>query len=233
MSYTLPNLAAMLDFARSSFVVAEDFCGPVPIDTSSPFSLRAQGTGAGASSAVLIGDNSPGVIELTTGSTNTGSAELVSGYDAALSSTNASMLRHAAGIKTVFEARIQVPTLSVNASEEFDVYVGGSLTVQYAHFHYNVDLSANWIVSNDDAGGSPTTTTSGVAVVAGTWCRMRIVVDGVTSVSYFLDDVLIAKHTTNIPSAQGPLASIIKTVGTSARGLRVDYMAYAQYGLSR
>ncbi len=234
MSYTLPNLAATLDYARSSLVEIDDFIGASPISTSSPFSLRASGAGAGASHAALIGDNSPGVVELTTGTTSSGEATLTGGYNAGISSTNGSILRFASGIQTVFEARVQLDSLATNGVEEFDVYVGlGLASISYARFRYNVDTSANWTVENDDTGGSATTTTSGTVVAAGTWYRMRAVVSGVTNVQYYLNDSLVATHTTNLPGSATPGVSIVKSVGTSAAILRVDYIAVAQYGLSR
>lgn len=234
MSFNIPNVAALLTSARNSLVLMDDFVGATPVGTSSPFSLRASGTGAGASLAALIGDDSPGVVDLTTGSTDTGEAALLCGYDAAGNSTNGNNLRWpSSGVTTVFEARVKVVNLSSNGVEEATHIIGLGTSIAYAHFKYDLDLSANWIVVNDNAGSSPTSTTSSVAVSSSVWVRLKIVVEGTSRVSYFLDDALVASHTTDVPASGVPIVQVTKTVGTTPYTLRCDYIAASQSGLVR
>lgn len=234
MSFNIPNVAALLTSARSSLVLMEDFVGATPVGTSSPFSLRTSGAGAGASLAAIIGDDSPGVVDLTTGTTSTGEAALLCGYDSAGNSTNSNVLRWpTSGVTTVFEARVKVLQLSSLGVDEAVHIIGLGTSVSYAHFKYDRSVSANWIVLNDNAGGSPTSTTTGVAVSTSVYMRLKIVVEGTSRVTYFIDDVSVASHTTDMPGSGMPIVQVTKAVGTTPYTLRTDYIAVAQSGLTR
>jgi len=75
-----------------------------------------------------------------------------------------------------------------------------------------------------------TLTTSSVPVVAQTWYKMRIEVNAAaTSVSFYVDNVLLATHTTNIPTGTRYVSvksGIAKVLGLTARLLYTDYLGY-------
>jgi hypothetical protein len=81
-------------------------------------------------------------------------------------------------------------------------------------------------------GSTVTNTITSVPVVAGQWYRLRINIsnDGNT-VTFFIDNALVATHTTNIPlnATFLPLGSMLqKTSGTAARAMQSDYFMYEE-----
>ena len=66
-------------------------------------------------------------------------------------------------------------------------------------------------------------------VTAATWVKLRIEVNAAaSSVGFYIDDVLVSTHTTNIPTGAGRDTGygslLIKSVGTTARTVDCDYM---------
>jgi hypothetical protein len=82
-------------------------------------------------------------------------------------------------------------------------------------------------------GGITTTSTiTSVPVVAGQWYKLRINIsnDGNT-VTFFINDTLVATHTTNIPLNSTnlyPISVIVKGTGTTARAMQTDYFMYEE-----
>ena len=81
-------------------------------------------------------------------------------------------------------------------------------------------------------GSTVTNTITSVPVVAGQWYRLRINIsnDGNT-VTFFIDNALVATHTTNIPlnATFLPLGCMLqKTSGTAARAMQSDYFMYEE-----
>jgi hypothetical protein len=77
-----------------------------------------------------------------------------------------------------------------------------------------------------------TLTTTSTAVTAGAWNKLRIEINAAgTSVAFYVNGILVATHTTNIPL---PTASryvlvkqgIAKTIGATARLVYCDYLGY-------
>ncbi len=83
--------------------------------------------------------------------------------------------------------------------------------------------SGNWVCRTDNAGTQTDTNTS-VAPTADVFQKFRIETNrDATEVKFFIDDVLVATHTTNIPTTPAfPLMGILKTSGTSTRSLFLD-----------
>jgi hypothetical protein len=69
-------------------------------------------------------------------------------------------------------------------------------------------------------------------VNANQWYKLRIDINAAgTSVTFFINDVLVATHTTNIPSsttAIAPISIIHKSAGTTARTMLTDYFMYEE-----
>lgn len=183
--------------------------------------------------------NQSGVAQLKTGTTATGVAGIHIGepiYESSLV---------VGGGVISYKTSINIGTLST-ASERFWVGVGYNNGV-----FMNVGLS-NAICFIYDEGGvitgntaSPnwkivtcnssvrTFTDTGVAVSAGAWVKLEILINAAaTSVEFFINNVSVGTISTNIPSGISKAMiinnQILKTIGTTSRNLYMDYVAYKQ-----
>jgi hypothetical protein len=91
-----------------------------------------------------------------------------------------------------------------------------------------VDWKGFW---SEGVGSSAvrTETSTGVTVTAGQFSKFRIETNSaLTQATYYIDDVLVATITTNLPTGAtklvGPGVIIAKSLGTTARTLDVDYV---------
>jgi hypothetical protein len=77
-----------------------------------------------------------------------------------------------------------------------------------------------------------TLTITSVPVVAGQWYKLRIEINAaLTQVLFYIDNVLVATHTTNIPSSTVGMSlacMMQKYVGTTARTMESDYISYRE-----
>jgi hypothetical protein len=65
--------------------------------------------------------------------------------------------------------------------------------------------------------------------VASQWYVLKIVINSLgNSISFFIDNVLVATHTTNIPNLITPRIAKIKTIGTTNRNSFLDYVIIQQ-----
>jgi hypothetical protein len=91
--------------------------------------------------------------------------------------------------------------------------------------------SANWQCVTVD-NSVRTLTTSTTAVTASAWNKLRIEINAAgTSVTFYVNGVSIATHTTNIPLASNSRyvlmkTGVAKTIGTATRGFYCDYIGY-------
>jgi len=91
--------------------------------------------------------------------------------------------------------------------------------------------SANWQCLTVD-NSVRTLTTSATAVTASAWNKLRIEINAAgTSVTFYVNGVSIATHTTNIPLASNSRyflmkTGVAKTIGTATRGFYCDYIGY-------
>lgn len=138
----------------------------------------------------------------------------------------------------ILEAVLKIPTLS-DGSERFTVRFGfaesvNSALVDGAMFEYRDNLtSGNW--NPTTANNSASTTASGGASVAAStsWTRLTIVVNAAgTQVDFYVDGTLAGTSTTNIPTSAGRETGIrigiVKSVGTTARTVTLDYIWLSQ-----
>lgn len=142
-----------------------------------------------------------------------------------------------------FESRLLIPTLAT-AGENFVVKNGfydgfnTANTTDGAYFLADTQgtstgsaASGNWQIVTTSNSVRTFTTTS-IAISTTTYSKFRIDVNAAgTSVKFYIDNTLVGTHTTNIPTgsarATGAGAMILKSVGTSARTVNVDYLYYA------
>jgi len=190
------------------------------------------GTGAATTTQAIDSANHPTIVRSTTGTTATGRASL--------DCVGITSLALGSGT-VVYEAGVNITTLSTSA-ERYQLVIGlrDSLTaanqVDGAYILYDEGgvstgsaASANWQCVTA-SNSTRTFTTSATAVTAAAWHTIRIEVDAAgTSVGFFVDGTSICTaHTTNIPTgtarALGAGTMFLKSVGTTARTLDLDYI---------
>lgn len=202
------------------------------------WTLTATGTGAnGVKTTVGIDSTykAIGVMQLQTGTTLTGRtslhlgvADLATGYSTYTACWNVGFSTLSTGTE-----RYQV---AVGLGDD----TGATLLAQQTdgcYFRYDDSASANWICVSSQAS-TRTETTTGVAVSNLQFQKMGIVINSAgSSVSFYIDDVLVATHGTNVPGVGqffGPIAKIMKSVGTTTRQVYLDYfLLEAQFPVAR
>jgi hypothetical protein len=142
----------------------------------------------------------------------------------------------------IYEWSLNVTTLS-DSTQRYQLVVGFFDTTSAAnqtdgvYFLYDEGgvstgsaASANWqLVTTSNS--TRTFTTSGTAVSAGSWVTLRAVVNAAgTSVEFFHNNSSLGTHTTNIPTGTARVMGLgyllIKSIGTTARTVDFDYVAY-------
>lgn len=183
------------------------------------------GAGSMISSLAASADRK-GIAYYQTGSTTTGRATQYA------LGPNGDGILFGAGVYT-FEADVNVIDLST-AGEEYVLQIGfgdtsGADFVDGAYFRYDrLAAGANWRCKTA-SNSARTDTDSGVAVAAGPWVKLKVVVNAAASEVYFyINGALVATNTTNIPSGAGrgtgALMQILKSAGTTLRGFLVDWV---------
>jgi hypothetical protein len=231
--HTLEGLIGYLTIGhpRRRFSVYLDFTGEPNASAGDVLIENNTGSGASTSGGTTNATNRVGVIRSGTGTTTTGRA--------AMQTATLSTLALGAG-PAVFELALNVTTLSAvaeryhliagffdtNAADQVDavafVYDEGGVSTGSA-------ASANWQLYTS-SNSTRTWTTTSTAVPAATWTTLRIEVnaDG-TSVEFFVDNVSVGTHTTNIPTGTARVVGfgwqILKSLGTTSRTIDADYIA--------
>lgn len=202
--------------------------GSAPATGTDGCLFNGQSSGAGSSATVntdtpasFSGRGTAGLIGLYTGTTSSGYA----GYD---SYNTVSTHRFDTGT-TTFEGLIYIPTLAT-ATDDYVLRIGycqgNAISNDVMCFEYNRSNSANWVGLSGDNGGYSRVDT-GVAVAATKWILLRIVFTS-TSASFTVNNGSASTITSNIKAnGQARLGChIIKTAGTTSRGVVVDYVYY-------
>ncbi len=216
---------------RRSMRFFEDFTGNTGAGETGMSAVVAN-SGVVTASATNVAANHPGYATISTGAVSAAGS-------AGVNRSNNTGVIFGGGAAT-FATSIQLPVLST-AGERYILRVGtgdnaGGDNTNGLYFEYDESTSANWrIVAALNTTRTKVTTSTPVAVADGvTWTALRIEVNAAgTSVSFFVDDVLIGilgdggTATVNIPTAAPRVshvcASIVKSVGTTARVAAIDY----------
>jgi hypothetical protein len=135
----------------------------------------------------------------------------------------------------VMTTRIRIPNLSdgtnsynlrigmVNSLNQVNIGDGCIFTYDLSGTQTGSSASSNWqaLTANTNVRTFTNTTT---AVSANTWVKLRIVANS-SNVFFYVNNILVATHTTNIPTSVNlvPYIDIRKTAGSTARTLEVDY----------
>jgi hypothetical protein len=131
--------------------------------------------------------------------------------------------------------RIRIPNLSdgtnsynirigmVNSLNQVNIGDGCIFTYDLSGTQTGSSASSNWqaLTANTNVRTFTNTATS---VSANTWVKLRIVANS-SNVFFYVNNTLVATHTTNIPTSVNlvPYIDIRKTAGSTARTLEVDY----------
>jgi hypothetical protein len=198
-----------------------DFLGAA----TAPWASVTNGTGANVVFTVPGGGNARfGLATHGTGSTSTGRSFIGSNNQDAMEFT---------GGAHVFETSITCVSNVSTATERYILYAGffESLTAtpaEGAYFRYSDDVNGGDWECVTVSASTETLTDSNVAVTAGTFNKLRIEVNGAgTEAKFYIDGTLVATHTTNMPGSTDRLGvgvNMRKTVGTTARQIRNDYI---------
>lgn len=217
-AYVYPTLKA-----RKMFYAYDDFVNNV----NSPFFLSVSQNSGGVGLLASDGPKQIGISTLTTSTNAAGGAGIWS------SQTN--FVNFDTTVEWGFEAKIQIPTLSVLA-ERFQVWAGfidNSFTEASdgAFFSYKDDVNGGeWELVTAN-GGSKTRTDSNVAPVAGSWVNLKVKVlnvGGTLTARFYINDVQVGGDiTSNVPTGTARVGGygviLLKTLGTTARLVYIDY----------
>lgn len=214
------------DFISANFVA--DGTGEI---SSNGFIYVPDGTGSGYGASTYgidATEKALGVVNINTGTTGTGKSYFFKGATSGIPFTLFQLLFGNQAFSLKF--RIAPQTL---ASQTQDYTISFGFGAQFsvkdqtdgAYFTCErIGVSTNeWDVVTANSGVR-TTTPTGVPVTT-TYSVFEIRVNEAgTSVEFYIDDVLVATHSTNIPTVNiGIFGNIIKTVGISSRTLNKDW----------
>lgn len=186
-----------------------------------PYSLGWQGSGTGGTTVLANAEaGAPGIFQIGTSTGATNSRFMQRGLVGLL----------AGGGRFVCSWRVRIPVLS-DGTETFTLRIGlhDSTPVDGLWFEYiHSTNSGQWQIKASSNSTATTTNTSS-APSANTWYVLTIDCNAAgSSVDYYIDGANVGTiATANIPTGSGrvfgPNAGIIKSAGTTARVLDLDY----------
>jgi hypothetical protein len=197
---------------------------------SSEFSSTVSGAGTSISYTNDGGDsNHPGVVTLSAGTTTTGSATLRNGAAATILPNDGAM---------VIDAIVKVSAIS-DGTDTYTIQVGFTTSLSatnpsdFCGFRYTHSVNGGrWQTVTRHTSAETANDAGGSTVAGATYYRLTVISNAAnTSYDFYLNGTLTSNsHTTNLPTAaQGSIqASIIKSAGTTARTLGVDFFQIIQ-----
>ncbi len=201
------------------FVALNDF---ITTTVTNLWSLSGSGAGSGAA-IITTPTTGVGWIEGSTGTASDGRV--------CVSCPNLNIIDLGRG-PARWRDRVIFPTLSdgtntyTHRTGFIDVTNAESTDAAYFRYTHSVNGGRWQAVTRSNA--SETAADTCVAPVAGTANSLDIRSDGGSNVLFYIDGVLVATITTNIPTGSARLtgygALIIKSVGTTSRSFQSDYM---------
>lgn len=165
------------------------------------------------------------IISLNTGTTATGAIQVYNNNGSYWNLTNS-------GVKYYSEFICKIPTLS-NSTDRFICRINQANNwtspLSGYWFEYSDTLnSGRWIIRTSD--NSTVTTFNSSVTVDNNWHKYSIAYTSSTSISFYIDDVLITTATTTTaPSASPIQISITKRIGTKSMGLYCDKIIMSTY----
>jgi len=158
--------------------------------------------------------NHAGILRIGTGTTSGNTWTLGLGQSAALTYMD---------LDDTYEmtTMVRIPTITTLA-----VHIGISettsswTTTDNVSFRFDPAVSANWRCVTRDSADE--TTTTGTAVVANQWYKLKIINDGSTT-RYYIDNVNVCNHSAQDPNGLANPAYFISTGAAATRQLEMDY----------
>lgn len=176
-------------------------------------------------------DGMAGAVVLNVGTTTTGNA---GAYITASAGGALAPISLGGGIRANIGFRLQIPTLSDGTDTYIfscgfaDAALAPTSASNGAYFEYTHSLNGGNITCTTESGGTKTQTDSGITLVVDT--NYDLEVSYFTSeVKFYINKVLVATHTTNVPAASaqvGGYSYMYKTAGTTARSYILDWAKF-------
>ena len=202
----------------STLILFDDFISNTYVGNIGWSSTSVSG---GSASIASSESNHSGIVSLTTGASD------ASAYSSLFLGSNTIFLGN--GVFYI-ECLLRLPTLSA-VDEEYvarfglgDVFSGDNSDGIW--FEYNRLSSVNWLMCVNN-GTTAVKTASSTAVAANTWIKLKIQANAAAdTITYYVDGTSIGTKTSGFStSGFAPRLNIIKSAGTSARLLHVDYFS--------
>lgn len=135
---------------------------------------------------------------------------------------------------------VQINTLAT-AAQDYVVVLGFmndevADPTQGAYFEYNRAVNGDFWTCITNSGGSKTTTITSNATIASQFYNLNISVRGNGIIDFYINDIVVASHTTNIPSVScGIMLVMRKTAGTTnITSFAIDqFLFYAKLNTNR
>lgn len=230
------------DRAKFGFEAFTDFLSAITANNGIDSAYTAFFSGTGTSIAIgslpsVRATNQQGFIQPATGTT-------ASGYAGIYGTTNGNNFFAFGGGVFNFTTSIFIPNLST-VTDRYRIVLGfGTSALNVSDpsgvfFTYDeggiqngTSPSPNWQCVTSVSNVRTLTTTSVLANTSA-WQKFDIEINATgTSVDFYIDNVLVAMHTTNIPTGISFLVTskiqIAKSIGTTSRTFFADYFGYKQ-----
>jgi hypothetical protein len=218
--------AYSIPMARRGAYHIHDMLG---VTTDSAISSQVA-TGTNSATAVTSEIAHPGVVRHSTGASATGRAGMLSTNVDGILIGNSWFWR--------FEGMVRVTTLS-SAAQTYTYYMGfidaaATEPVDGVYFRYTHGVNSGQWQLVCRSNNTETATNSSSAVAAATWYRLTILVNPAgSSAEFFVNGTSIGTCASNLPTGAGRGtgfgSNIIKSVGTTARTIDLDYLEIASY----
>jgi hypothetical protein len=213
-----------------------DFLGFNPALSNPPVAPIPAGVGAAAfNSFGLDLTDHPGQLSLTTGSTAAGRVFLLTNVPSGVHLGVGGLTRTGTWLETsaLLSTALERYTLR---SGWFSIALPNTIANGVGFEYQDNQNGGRWQAITADGVGE-TSADTGVLVTGTTWYKQEVEVNAAgTSVDFFIDDVLVATITTDIPDGTGFShfynCHIMKLIGTSPRTLYVD-AAYQYQEINR
>ncbi len=185
-------------------------------------SVSGTGAGASANSSFVTDGTHIGIMQLSTGTTTTGSS----------------------GIRTtsyVYQGNGQIISVQdcylgqlSNGTDTFTINTGllqaasGLNQTDSIYFNYTNGTNSGKFQCITNKAGVTTIVDSGITAAATTWYNFKIIINAInTSITFYINNSLVATITTNIPATQPLLfgaSVILKSAGTTSVLYYLDYI---------
>ena len=189
-------------------------------------------SGSGATAIITGEQGIDDVMRFSTGTTSSGNTTVYFGQSPTIATNYDSIIVYS-------EYKIKIDSLG-DATNDFEAFVGvptSSSSYDYPLFgmlySYNLNSGNFTTRTRDNNSAGITTKNTGVAVVAGTWYKIGIEIDGFArTIKFYIDDVLVTTHSgaDNMPfdgntfTGGWGFIGLLKQAGSIPRFLRNDYV---------